>query len=84
VGDFQTSIDVYIDEKVARKKRISTDTDLGILIAEQLKESVLISDNDINPYTWLLIKDSQVYEVEQVEKEDERMVLRRKNTQSIS
>lgn len=83
-GDFQTSIDLYIDEKLALEKHIGTDTDLGMLISEQLKERVLVSDNNINPYTWLLIKNSKVYEVEQVEKEDESMVLRRENTQPIS
>ena len=79
-GEFKTSIELYVEEEYATSKNILSDKALGILVAESLNTSVLVSDDHLNPYTWLLIENGQMYEVEQVDQEENNMTIQKKDS----
>ena len=80
---FRTLIEVYVEAQKAKQVEITTDMELGLCVADSLDQGVLVSDDNLNPYTWLLIEEGNVYEVEQVSRDDESMIVRKKNHQSV-
>jgi hypothetical protein len=52
--------------------------DLSVFICRQFKTEVLISDDDINPYTWILINEKgRVGPISQIPNEDDLFLIRR-------
>ena len=82
-GDFNTSVVCYVNSEVAKKKGIDSDRGLGLLIAKASGEHVLISDEQINPYTWLLIEGDKIYEANQIDSDEDTMLIE-KNFQVAS
>ena len=82
-GDFNTSVACYVSSKLAKKKGIDSDRGLGLLIAKASGEHVLISDEQINPYTWLLIEGDKTYEASQIDSGEGTMLIE-KNLQVAS
>ena len=78
-GNFNTSIEVYVSNQLAKKRNIDSDKALGLLVAKKLGTSVLISNEDINPYTWLLIEENKTYEAEQIGSDEDTMVIKKKS-----
>ena len=83
-GEFQTSIEVYVEEQQAKRAKITTDLELGRRVAANLGQCVLVSDDNLNPYTWLLLEEGNVYEVEQVSRNDDSIIVRKKGHQSVA
>ena len=82
-GDFNTSVMCYVSSEVAKKKGINDDKGLGLLIAKALGEQVLISDEQISPYAWLLIEGDKIYEAKQIDNGENTMLIE-KNVQVTS
>ena len=64
-GDFKLELCLYTDI-------VFSIEDLSLFICKHFKTEVLISDNSINPYSWILIaKTGRVGKVNQVVREDD-------------
>ncbi len=82
-GDFNTSVACYVNSEVAKEKGIDSDKGLGLLIAKASGEHVLISDEQISSYTWLLIEGNKIYEASQIDSGEDTMLIE-KNLQVAS
>ena len=74
-GNFNTSIECYILEELVKNKGIDSDKDLGLLVSKALGKQVLVSNEQINPYTWLLIENDKIYEANQIDGDDDTILI---------
>lgn len=64
-GDFKFELCLYTNI-------VFSIEELSLFICKQFKTEVLISDNDINPYSWILITETgKVERVKQIAREDD-------------
>ena len=74
-GSFNTSIVCYVISELAEKKEIDSDKGLGLLVAKVSDEHVLVSGEQIDPYTWLLIEGNKIYEASQIDSDEDTMLI---------
>lgn len=64
-GDFKTSIELYAKPELLNENFPKTDFELAQLISSTYDIKVLISDDNINPLTWILVDDDRTFSVTQ-------------------
>lgn len=83
ISEFQVELNIYcIDVKRARELQLNNNIFLGIAISKSINEDIIVNDENIcdDPYQWILIRQNNLFLVEEDDNEDNNGITLNQNS----